>query len=482
MAPSTGLANAIVTGLVTGSIVALGAIGLALVYNIAEVPNFAHGELLMLGAYMALFVNKPATVPVFELLTQVDAARELTGIGFGVLFVLAAGSALAAVYLLGGMSALRGSWWPGDPSPALALGVHVAAAAVLGVVVSLGFPSIWAGLLLSALILAWVAPFLEKVIFQKFRAKDASLATMLIVTLGLSFVLRFGTQAFYGGEVRTYVVPQVGSVFGYDVGLSAAKFFDFYVGGGGFTLHVIDTGPNPDVAMFTATYSWLAALALVALTVGVAYAAYRWRSGGDEGYGTSHTVGPRLAAAVAGIVTFVALIFALAGGGSVPQSPSFQTRIRLSLMRASVIFIAVGMMALLHFLLQETKLGKAMRASSDNIDLAKITGINTDRVMMATWIIAGAFAAVGGVMLGVLFSQLTVNMGFFLLLPMFAGVILGGLQSVYGAILGSYIVGLSMDVGIHVIPGIGSTYRIPIAFAILFVVLLVKPEGITGGS
>ncbi|NEU56456.1 hypothetical protein FXF75_06695 [Halorussus sp. MSC15.2] len=53
--------------------VALGAIGLALVYNIAEVPNFAHGELLMLGAYMALFVNKPATVPVFELLTQVDA-------------------------------------------------------------------------------------------------------------------------------------------------------------------------------------------------------------------------------------------------------------------------------------------------------------------------------------------------------------------------------------------------------------------------
>jgi len=85
-------------------------------------------------------------------------------------------------------------------------------------------------------------------------------------------------------------------------------------------------------------------------------------------------------------------------------------------------------------------------------------------------------------MLGVLFSQLTVNMGFFLLLPMFAGVILGGLQSVYGAILGSYIVGLSMDVGIYAIPNIGSTYRIPIAFAILFVVLLVKPEGITGGS
>jgi len=479
--PSTGLANAIVTGLVTGSIVALGAIGLALVYNIAEVPNFAHGELLMLGAYMALFVNKPATVPVFELLTQAQAARELTVVGFAVLFLLAAGSSLAAVYLLGGMPALKGSWWPGDPNSALALGVHLAVAAVLGVLVVVGFPSIWTGLLLSALMLAWIAPFLEKVIFQKFRAKDASLATMLIVTLGLSFVLRFGTQAFYGGQVRTYVVPQVGSVFGYDVALAAAKFFDLYVTGSGITMHVIDTGPNPDQAMFTATYSWLAALTLLAVTVGVAFAAYRWRSGGAGGYGTGHTVGPKLSAALAGIVTFVALLFALSGGGSIPNSSAFETRIRLSLMRASVFFIAVGMMTALHFLLQETKLGKAMRASSDNIDLAKITGINTDRVMMATWIIAGAFAAVGGVMLGVLFSQLTVNMGFFLLLPMFAGVILGGLQSVYGAILGSYIVGLSMDVGIYAIPDIGSVYRIPIAFAILFVVLLVKPEGITGG-
>src|SRR6056297_1070139 len=289
MPPSTGLANAVMTGLVTGSIVALGAIGLALVYNIAEVPNFAHGELLMLGAYMALFVNKPTTVPVFELFTEA-ASRELSGVGMAVLFVLAAGSALAAVYLLGGLPALKGSWWPGDPSSALAVGVHAVAAAALGAVVTLGFPSIWAGLLLSALMLAWIAPFLEKVIFQKFRAKDASLATMLIVTLGLSFVLRFGTQAFYGGQVRTYVVPQVGSVFGYEVGLSAAKFFDLYVTGSGLTMDVIDTGPNPDQAMFTSTYSWLAVLALVVATVGIAAVAYRWRSGGAEGYGTSHTV------------------------------------------------------------------------------------------------------------------------------------------------------------------------------------------------
>lgn len=481
MPPSTGLANAVVNGLVTGSIVALGAIGLALVYNIAEVPNFAHGELLMLGAYAALFVNKPGTVPVFELLS--DVPRTLSTLGFVVLFVLAAGGALAAVYLLGGMPALRGSWWPGDPNPMLALAVHLAAAAALGGAVVVGFPSIWAGLLLSAILLAAFAPVLEKVVFQKFRAKEASLATMLIVTLGLSFVLRFSTQAFYGGQVRNYSVPQVGNVFGYDVGLSAAKFLDFYVTGGGAVLNVIDSGPNPPETMATLSYSWLSLVVLVAVTAGVAVAAYRFRRGSGDGYAGGQTVGPKLTAAVLGTVSFVALLFVLGGSGSVPSDPGFSSRVRISVMRASVLFIAVAMMAGLHFLLQETKLGKAMRASSDNIDLAKITGINTDRVMMATWIIAGAFAAVGGVMLGVLFSQLTVNMGFFLLLPMFAGVILGGLQSVYGAILGSYIVGLSMDVGLFAIPGIeSSAYRIPIAFVILLIVLLVKPEGITGGS
>ena len=153
----------------------------------------------------------------------------------------------------------------------------------------------------------------------------------------------------------------------------------------------------------------------------------------------------------------------------------------LSLVRAGVVALAMMMMTSLHLLLQETKLGTAMRAASDNKDLARITGINTDRVMMSTWILAGAFAAVGGVMLGILFATVRINMGFFLLLPMFAGVILGGLGSVYGAILGSFLVGVAMDVGIYSFH-IGAVYRVPVAFVVLFVVLLVRPQGITGGS
>jgi branched-subunit amino acid ABC-type transport system permease component len=101
--------------------------------------------------------------------------------------------------------------------------------------------------------------------------------------------------------------------------------------------------------------------------------------------------------------------------------------------------------------------------------------------MMSVWIISGLFAAIGGVMLGFLFSSIEINLGFNLLLAMFAGVILGGI-SVYGAILGSYVVGLAMEIGIFAIPGLSATYRIPVAFVVLLLVLLVKPEGIVGGS
>ena len=81
MAPSAGLLNAILTGLVTGSIIALGAIGLSLVYDIADVPNFAHGDLLTLGAYAALLVNKPQSVPLFDVFATGPRAVGPTGTG-----------------------------------------------------------------------------------------------------------------------------------------------------------------------------------------------------------------------------------------------------------------------------------------------------------------------------------------------------------------------------------------------------------------
>ncbi|MFB6168915.1 MAG: branched-chain amino acid ABC transporter permease [Haloferacaceae archaeon] len=474
----TGLFNAVVTGIVTGSVVALGAIGLSLVYSIAEVPNFAHGELLMLGAYAALLVNKPGTVPVFELLATNTQAAAVPGLV--VLFALSAGATLGTVYLLDGREALAGSWWPVAVPDAAGYAGHAALAAAVGALVVVSTPSVVGGMLFAALLLSALAPLQERVVFGRFREKGVDLATMLIVALGLSFVLRFGTQALFGGQVRSYTVPDIATVAGVEIPLSAAQRFDFFVvAARGVVVRIINTGTagTEPTTVAVVTYGWARLAAILLVTVAVAYGAYRWRSRATGGT----VLGPRVAAAGSGVVTLAVLALALPTGASTPDAAAYSTRVSLSLTRGLTVLIAAVMMTLLHVLLRGTKLGKAMRASSDNLDLAKVTGIDTDKVMMATWVIAGAYAAIGGVMLGVLFASITPNIGFFLLLPMFAGVILGGIGSVYGAIVGSYFVGLSMDVGIYLF-NIETTYRIPIAFVVLFVVLLVKPEGIVGGN
>jgi neutral amino acid transport system permease protein len=466
------------TGIVTGSVVAMGAIGLALVYSIAEVPNFAHGELLTLGAFMALFVNTPNEVPVFELL--VTGPQTITTAGLVVLFGMGAGATLAIVYMLGGWDALQGSWWPTEPPPAVGLVAHAALAVLVGGLVALGAPSIWSGVLLATVLVGVIAPVTEKVVFRSFREQGASLATLLIAALGVSLILRFGTQAIYGGASRNYNVPRTAELFGATQHLTAAKFVDLYLGGRGAVFHLVETGTAPNATIATVGYGWPFLLVVLAGTLGLAYGAYRWRRRVAGGFVEAQTVGPKLTAGLVGIAALGALSLLLGRPASVPGQFAYGTRFRLFPLKLLILLISILMMATLHVLLQETKLGTAMRASSDNLDLAKVTGINTDRVMMATWIIAGLFAGLAGVMLGLTLSRVQVNIGFFLLLPMFAAVILGGIRSVYGVILGAFVVGLAMDVGFTVLP-VGNEMRVPIAFLVLFLVLLVKPEGLVGG-
>lgn len=479
MAVSTGLPNAVLTGVVTGSVVAMGAIGLALVYSIAEVPNFAHGELLTLGAFMALFVNTPNEVPLFELLASGE--QTITSAGLVVLFLLGSGPTLGMVYLLGGWGALKGSWWPTRPPPAVGLLAHAALAVIVGGLVALGAPSIWSGVLLAAVMVGIIAPVTEKVVFRSFRERGASLATLLIAALGVSLILRFGTQAIYGGAARNYNVPRTAELLGSTQYLTAAKFVDFYAAGRGAVFHLIETGGTPDSTIATIGYGWPRFLLVWILTAAVVYGTYRWRYASADGFVEAQTVGPKLAAGIAGVLSIAVLAFVLGRPGTVPDNFAYGTRFRLFPLKLLILLISILMMATLHFLLKETKLGTAMRASSDNLDLAKVTGINTDRVMMATWIIAGLFAGLAGVMLGLTLSRVQVNIGFFLLLPMFAAVILGGIRSIYGVILGSFVVGLAMDVGFTLLP-VGNEMRVPIAFLVLFFVLLVKPEGLIGGQ
>ncbi|BBL80779.1 branched-chain amino acid ABC transporter permease [Rubrobacter xylanophilus] len=130
-------------------------------------------------------------------------------------------------------------------------------------------------------------------------------------------------------------------------------------------------------------------------------------------------------------------------------------------------------------MLQKTRIGKAMRALSDNRDLAEASGIDVERITMITWLIAGVLTAYGGIMLG-LQGRVFANMGWFLLLLIFAGVILGGIGSAYGAMIGSMIIGITQELATHSAIGLPSDLKTGVAFLALIVVLLVRPQGIMG--
>ena len=144
-----------------------------------------------------------------------------------------------------------------------------------------------------------------------------------------------------------------------------------------------------------------------------------------------------------------------------------------------VAVVATLLVALVYILLTYTKMGKAMRATSDNPTLARVTGINTKHVIWWTWAFGGALAAVAGVMLAVIQAQLLPIMGWKFLIPLFAAVILGGIGNPYGALVGALVVGVSMEVSTQ---WINPSYKPALAFAIMIGVLLARPRGIFGDS
>jgi branched-chain amino acid transport system permease protein len=152
------------------------------------------------------------------------------------------------------------------------------------------------------------------------------------------------------------------------------------------------------------------------------------------------------------------------------------------------LFIFAGTIVLvvaLGYLLNRTRIGKAMRAVSDSPDLAHVTGINVDKVINATWIVGGVCATAAGVFLVMDTQMLETTMGFRMLLPMFAAAILGGIGKPYGAVAGGLIIGLAEELSAY--PWIGDTpllspgYKTGVAFAIMVVMLIVRPQGLFKG-
>ncbi len=135
-----------------------------------------------------------------------------------------------------------------------------------------------------------------------------------------------------------------------------------------------------------------------------------------------------------------------------------------------VVLLAVGLM------LRFSLLGKRMRALSDDIELAETAGVDTRRVVLYTWIFAGALAGLAGVLAGSI-TTVYPEMGFELLLPIFAAVILGGIGDAFGALAAGLVLGVMTEWSTLLVD---ARWKIAVGFVVLVIVLIVRPQGIFG--
>lgn len=282
------LAQSTLNGLTLGTIYALGAVGLTLVYGILRLVNFAHGDFLAFGAYMAYLVNVTWGMPLFA----------------AILFAMAT-------------------------------------TALLGL-------------------------FFERTMWRPMRAKGAGFLQLLLMTIGLAFVIRSTIQWFWGTEIRTLDVNVVDSV----------TFLGLRIG----------------------------ETELLVIVVGLA-----------------------VLLATAAVVRF-------------------------------------------------SLLGKRMRALSDDLALAETAGIDTRRVILYTWLFAGALAGLAGVLSGAL-TNLRPELGFELLLPIFAAVILGGIGNPFGALTAGIVLGVVIEWSTLVVE---PRWKVTFGFVALIVALVIRPQGIFG--
>ena len=340
----------VANGVVFGSILALCAIGLTLIYGILNLSSFAHGDTLTFGAYMAFFFG-----------TSLWLGGHVAPIGLGVAGVLGAGVLLDAFWL---RRLHRSERW-----------------VVAGFAGATGLVALWLALagtggpgttdrvlvlatLLSIACTVTLTLLLEFVLWRPLRRRGATVLSLVIASLGLALVLRNALQMWFGGDQRS-----------------------------------LERG----VAV-SATYA------------GVHVSEAQW----------------------------------------------------VTLALAAAIILGV------HLFITRTRVGKAMRALADNRDLARVCGIDVDRIVAYVWALAAALVAVAGVLLCLnQNNSLTINMGFGVLIPIFAAVLLGGIGSPYGAMLGGLVVGLAMRLG----PG---KYDLAWAFIVLVAVLLIRPQGLLG--
>lgn len=136
---------------------------------------------------------------------------------------------------------------------------------------------------------------------------------------------------------------------------------------------------------------------------------------------------------------------------------------------ATIVAVAVG--------LRSTSLGRQARALADSIPLSETTGIDTDRVVLVTWVVSGALAGLAGILYALPAGSANPNIGFSLILSIFAAVVVGGIGNAYGALAGGLLIGVVQEWSTLVVE---PAMKVAVGFAVLILVLLVRPQGLFG--
>jgi neutral amino acid transport system permease protein len=142
-----------------------------------------------------------------------------------------------------------------------------------------------------------------------------------------------------------------------------------------------------------------------------------------------------------------------------------------------VTLLGIATIVLVAIALRSTSLGKQARALSDSIELAQTTGINTDRIVLVTWCVSGGLAGLAGIFYALPAGSANPNIGFTLILSIFAAVVVGGIGNAYGALAGGLLIGLVQEWSTLVLE---ASVKVAVGFAMLILVLLVRPQGLFG--
>jgi branched-chain amino acid transport system permease protein len=140
-----------------------------------------------------------------------------------------------------------------------------------------------------------------------------------------------------------------------------------------------------------------------------------------------------------------------------------------------ILGIAIVSMTVLHLFISRTRYGVAMRAVAENVDIASAIGVNTDAIIMLTFAVASGLAGIAGVLVGLAYTAVSPFMGISMAVKGLAIMLVGGLGSIYGAMIGGILLGI---VEVLCVAYAASSYRDAVAFGLMIIVLLVRPQGL----